>query len=317
MENLAEKVRIADSVTDLIGNTPLVRLHRVTEGAQAEVLAKLEFANPGGSVKDRIGLSMIVAAEAAGKIGPDTVILEPTSGNTGIGLAMVAAARGYHCTLVMPETASLERRKLMRAFGAELVLTPGAQGMQGAIRRADEMARENPRFFVPQQFENPANPAVHRRTTAEEIWRDTGGKIDILVSGVGTGGTLTGVASVIKPRNPQLYVVAVEPADSPVLSGGQPGAHKLQGLGAGFVPKVLDTSLIDEIVKVTTEEAFAMARRVPREEGILVGISSGAAIHAAVQIAKRPANDGKRAVVIVPSSGERYLSTALFANLES
>jgi cysteine synthase A len=317
MENLAEKVRIADSVTDLIGNTPLVRLHRVTEGAQAEVLAKLEFANPGGSVKDRIGLSMIVAAEAAGKIGPDTVILEPTSGNTGIGLAMVAAARGYRCTLVMPETASLERRKLMRAFGAELVLTPGAQGMQGAIRRADEMARENPRFFVPQQFENPANPAVHRRTTAEEIWRDTGGKIDILVSGVGTGGTLTGVASVIKPRNPQLYVVAVEPADSPVLSGGQPGAHKLQGLGAGFVPKVLDTSLIDEIVKVTTEEAFAMARRVPREEGILVGISSGAAIHAAVQIAKRPANDGKRAVVIVPSSGERYLSTALFANLES
>ena len=317
MENLAEKVRIADSVTDLIGNTPLVRLHRVTEGAQAEVLAKLEFANPGGSVKDRIGLSMIVAAEAAGKIGPDTVILEPTSGNTGIGLAMVAAARGYRCTLVMPETASLERRKLMRAFGAELILTPGAEGMQGAIRRADEMARENPRFFVPQQFENPANPAVHRRTTAEEIWRDTGGKIDILVSGVGTGGTLTGVASVIKPRNPQLYVVAVEPADSPVLSGGQPGAHKLQGLGAGFVPKVLDTSLIDEIVKVTTEEAFAMARRVPREEGILVGISSGAAIHAAVQIAKRPANDGKRAVVIVPSSGERYLSTALFANLES
>ncbi len=264
MENLAESARIADSVTDLIGNTPLVRLHRVTAGAQAEVLAKLEFANPGGSVKDRIGLSMIAAAEAAGKIGPDTIILEPTSGNTGIGLAMVAAARGYHCTLVMPETASLERRKLMRAFGAELVLTPGAEGMKGAIRRADEMARENPKFFVPQQFENPANPAVHRRTTAEEIWRDTGGKIDILVAGVGTGGTLTGVASVIKPRNPQLHVVAVEPGDSPVLSGGQPGAHKLQGLGAGFVPKVLDTSLIDEIVKVTKEEAFAMARRVPR-----------------------------------------------------
>ncbi len=316
MSYVAEQTRIADNVTELIGNTPLVRLHRVTDGAGAEVLAKLEFANPGGSVKDRIGLSMIEAAEAAGKLGPDTIILEPTSGNTGIGLAVVAVAKGYRCTLIMPETASLERRKLMRAYGAQLILTPGAEGMKGAIRRAEEMAAQDARYFIPQQFENPANPAVHRRTTAEEIWRDTGGRLDIFVAGVGTGGTLTGVGQVLKPRNPQLRVVAIEPADSPVLSGGQPGPHKLQGLGAGFVPKVLDTSLIDEIVKVTNDEAFAMARRVPREEGILVGISSGAAIHAAVQIAKRPENAGKRIVVIVPSNGERYLSTALFAHLE-
>jgi cysteine synthase len=313
---VTQQERIADNVTELIGNTPLVRLHRVTNGAQAEVLLKLEYANPGGSVKDRIGLSMIEAAEAAGKIGPETIILEPTSGNTGIGLAMVAAAKGYRCTLVMPETASMERRKLMRAYGAELILTPGPEGIKGAIRRTEEMAAANPNYFIPQQFENPANPAVHRRTTAEEIWNDTGGHVDILVSGIGTGGTLTGVASVIKQRNPQFRAVAVEPADSPVLSGGQPGPHKLQGLGAGFVPAVLDTSLIDEIIKVTTDEAFAMARRLPREEGILVGISSGAAVHAALQVARRPENAGKRIVVIIPSNGERYLSTPLFAHLE-
>jgi cysteine synthase len=313
---VTQQERIADNITELIGNTPLVRLHRVTNGAQAEVLLKLEYANPGGSVKDRIGLSMIEAAEAAGKLRPETIILEPTSGNTGIGLAMVAAAKGYRCTLVMPETASLERRKLMRAYGAELILTPGPEGIKGAIRRTEEMAAANPNYFIPQQFENPANPAVHRRTTAEEIWRDTGGHVDILVSGIGTGGTLTGVASVIKQRNPQFRAVAVEPADSPVLSGGQPGPHKLQGLGAGFVPAVLDTKLIDEIIKVTTDEAFAMARRLPREEGILVGISSGAAVHAALLVAQRPENAGKRIVVIIPSSGERYLSTPLFAHLE-
>ncbi len=308
--------RIANSVTELIGNTPLVRLRRVTAGAQAEVLAKLEFQNPGGSVKDRIALSMIEAAEAAGRIGPDTIILEPTSGNTGIGLAMVAAAKGYKCTLVMPDTMSLERRKLLRAYGAELILTPGAEGMRGAIRVATEMAAADPRYFIPQQFENPANPAIHRRTTAEEIWRDTDGRLDIFVSGVGTGGTLTGVGEVLKPRLPHLKIVAVEPAASPVLSGGKPGPHKIQGIGAGFVPAVLQTQYIDEIITVTNEDAFAMARRVPVEEGLLVGISSGAAIHAAVQVARRPENAGKRIVVIVPSNGERYLSTALFADLQ-
>lgn len=308
--------RIAQNITELIGNTPLVRLNRVTEGAAAEVLAKLEFQNPGGSVKDRIALSMIEAAEAAGRLGPDTIILEPTSGNTGIGLAMVAAAKGYKCTLVMPDTMSIERRKLLRAYGAELILTPGAEGMRGAIRVANEMAAADPRYFIPQQFENPANPAIHRRTTAEEIWRDTDGQLDIFVSGVGTGGTLTGVGEVLKPRLPHLKIVAVEPAASPVLSGGKPGPHKIQGIGAGFVPAVLKTELIDEIIQVTNEEAFAMARRVPVEEGILVGISSGAAIHAAVQVAKRPENAGKRIVVVVPSNGERYLSTALFADLQ-
>jgi cysteine synthase A len=307
---------IANNVTELIGNTPLVRLRRVTAGTGAEVLVKLEFQNPGGSVKDRIGLSMIEAAEAAGKLGPDTIILEPTSGNTGIGLAMVAAAKGYRCTLVMPETMSLERRKLLRAYGAELVLTPGSEGMKGAIRTATEMAAADPRYFIPQQFENPANPAVHRRTTAEEIWRDTEGKLDIFVSGVGTGGTLTGVGQVLKERLPGLKIVAIEPADSPVLSGGKPGPHKIQGIGAGFVPPILETGLIDEIVRVTNDEAFAMARRLPREEGILVGISSGAAVHAALQIAARPENTGKRIVVIIPSNGERYLSTALFADLQ-
>ncbi len=308
--------RILDNVTQLIGNTPLVRLHRVTRDAGAEVVVKLEFQNPGGSVKDRIGLSMIEAAEAAGKLNPDTIILEPTSGNTGIGLAMVAAAKGYRCALIMPETASLERRKLLRAYGAELILTPGPEGMRGAIRKANELAASDGRYFIPQQFENPANPAIHRRTTAEEIWRDTGGKLDIFVSGVGTGGTLTGVGQVLKERLPDLKIIAVEPADSPVLSGGQPGPHKIQGIGAGFVPAVLDTGLIDEIIKVTNDEALAMARRLPREEGILVGISSGAAVHAAVQVALRPENAGKRIVVIIPSNGERYLSTVLFADLE-
>jgi len=308
--------RIVNNITELIGNTPLVKLRRVTAGAGAEVLAKLEFQNPGGSVKDRIALSMIGAAEAAGKLGPDTIILEPTSGNTGIGLAMVAAAKGYKCALVMPDTMSIERRKLLRAYGAELILTPGAEGMRGAIRTATEMAAADPRYFIPQQFENLANPAVHRRTTAEEIWRDTDGALDILVSGVGTGGTLTGVGEALKPRLPGLKIIAVEPSASPVLSGGKPGPHKIQGIGAGFVPGVLQTGLIDEIVQVANEEAFAMARRVPVEEGILVGISSGAAIHAAVQVASRPENAGKRIVVIVPSNGERYLSTALFADLQ-
>jgi cysteine synthase A len=307
--------KIANNITELIGNTPLVRLNKVTSGIDAEILAKLEFQNPGGSVKDRIALSMIVAAEAAGHIGPNTILIEPTSGNTGIGLAMVAAAKGYRCTLVMPDTMSLERRKLLRAFGAELILTPGSEGMRGAIRLATEMAASNPNYFMPQQFENPANPEVHRRTTAEEIWGDTDGKLDIFVAGVGTGGTIIGVAQALKPRLPDLKFVAVEPADSPVLSGGKPGPHKIQGIGAGFVPGVLDMSLIDEIVQVTNDEAFAMARRMPAEEGILVGISSGAAIHAALQVAGRSENAGKRVVVIVPSYGERYLSTALFANL--
>lgn len=307
--------RIADSITDLIGNTPIVRLKRVVREVQAEVLVKLEFCNPGGSVKDRIALSMIEAAEAAGNIGAETIILEPTSGNTGIGLAMVAAAKGYRCALIMPDTMSLERRKLLRAFGAELILTPGSEGMRGAIRVATEIAASDGRYFIPQQFENPANPDVHRRTTAEEIWRDTEGRLDIFISGVGTGGTLTGVGSVLKPRLPGLKIVAVEPADSPVLSGGSPGPHKIQGIGAGFVPAVLDTRLIDEVIRVTTEEAFAMARRMPREEGILVGISSGAAIHAAVQIGQRPENQGRRILAVVPSYGERYLSTALFTDL--
>ena len=308
-------MRIANDVTELVGNTPLVRLRRLTEGAGADVVAKLEFYNPAKSVKDRIGLSMIEAAEEAGQIGPDTIILEPTSGNTGIALAFVCAARGYKCTLIMPDTMSRERRIVLRAYGAELVLTPGSEGMAGAINRAEQMAAEDARYFIPQQFKNPANPEVHRRTTAEEIWRDTDGEVDILVAGIGTGGTITGVGEVIKSRKPSFQVVAVEPAASPVLSGGQKGPHPIQGIGAGFVPEVLNTKIYDEVVQVKNEDAIETARRAAREEGLLVGISSGAAIWAAVQVARRPENDGKLIVVIVPSFGERYLSTPLFADL--
>jgi len=307
---------IARDIVDLIGNTPLVQLNRVTDGAPARVLAKLEFFNPAGSVKDRIGWSMIAAAERDGRISPDrTVIVEPTSGNTGIALAMVAAARGYRLILTMPETMSIERRILLRAFGAELVLTPGSEGMRGAIARAEQLVTETPGAFMPQQFNNPANPQVHRETTAEEIWRDTDGKLDFFVAGVGTGGTITGVAEMLKPRLPHLKVIAVEPARSPVLSGGEPGSHKIQGIGAGFKPEVLDMSVVDEVIQVTDEDAFVMARRIIREEGILCGISSGANTWAAVQLAKRPDNAGKTIVTVHPSTGERYLSTDLFADL--
>lgn len=308
---------IYNNITELVGRTPLVRLNRLAQenGAVAEILLKLEFFNPASSVKDRIGLAMIEAAEAAGQLRPDTIILEPTSGNTGIGLAFVAAAKGYRCTLVMPETMSLERRKLLRAYGAELVLTPGAEGMRGAINRATEMAAADPRYFIPQQFENLANPAIHRQTTAEEIWNDTDGQVDILIGGVGTGGTITGVGEVIKARKPGFQVIAIEPADSPVLSGGQPGPHKIQGIGAGFVPAVLNRDVIDEVIRVTNDDAMATARLVGNAEGILVGISSGAAVWAALQVAARPENAGKRIVVIIPSNGERYLSTALYADL--
>jgi cysteine synthase len=307
-------MKIANSVTELMGNTPLVRIHRLTAGAKGEVAAKLEFFNPAHSIKDRIGVSMIDAAEKAGKIKPDTIILEPTSGNTGIALAMVCAARGYKCTLTMPETMSRERRMLLRAYGAELILTPGGEGMTGAIRKAEELAASDPRYLIPQQFENPANPEIHRRTTAEEIWRDTDGKVDVFVAGVGTGGTITGVGEVLKARKPSVRIVAVEPDASPVLSGGTKGPHPLQGIGAGFIPKVLNTKIYDEVIRVTGEDAFATARRAAREEGLLVGISSGAALWAALQVARRPESAGKLIVVITPDFGERYLSTPLYAD---
>ena len=303
---------IAKDSTELIGNTPLVRLNRITEGAKAEVVAKLESFNPLGSVKDRIGVSMIVSAEEEGLIGKDTVIVEPTSGNTGIALVFVCAARGYKLILTMPDTMSLERRQLLSIFGAELVLTPGAEGMPGAVKKAEQLVAENPNYLMPQQFKNPSNPEIHRLTTAEEIWRDTDGRVDILVSGVGTGGTITGVAEVIKKRKPEFKAIAVEPTDSPVLSGGKPGSHKIQGIGAGFIPDVLRTDLVDEIIKVTNEDAGIMARRLAKEEGILAGISSGAATLAALQVAKRPENTGKLIVVVLPDTGERYLSTWLF-----
>lgn len=308
-------VRIAQNAAELVGNTPLVRLNRVTDGAPGDVMAKLEFYNPAHSVKDRIGVAMIDAAEKEGKINKDTIIIEPTSGNTGIALAFVCAARGYKCTLVMPETMSKERRMVLRAYGAELILTPGSEGMGGAIRRATEIAQSDPRYFIPQQFENPANPEIHRRTTAEEIWRDTDGLVDIVVAGIGTGGTITGVGEVLKSRKPGVKMIAVEPDASPVLSGGQKGPHPIQGIGAGFVPGVLNTQIYDEIIRVKAEDAFATARRMAREEGLLVGISSGAATWAAVQVAQRPENAGKLIVVIIPSFGERYLSTPLFADL--
>ncbi|HHV76543.1 MAG TPA: cysteine synthase A [Syntrophothermus lipocalidus] len=304
--------RIADSLTDLIGRTPLLRLQRVAADIEAEVVVKLEPFNPAGSIKDRIGFSMIKDAEDKGLISEDTVIIEPTSGNTGIALAFVCAARGYRLILTMPDTMSIERRNLLKAYGAELVLTPGLEGMRGAVEKAEQLAKEIPNAFIPQQFKNPANPAVHRATTAEEIWEDTDGKVDIVVGGVGTGGTITGIGEVIKKRKPGFQVVAVEPFDSPVLSGGQPGPHQLQGIGAGFVPDVLNLRLVDEIFKVRNEEAFATARRLTREEGILAGISSGAAVFAALEVAKRPENKGKLIVAILPDTGERYLSTALF-----
>jgi cysteine synthase A len=307
-------MKIANNVTELIGNTPLVRINRLTDGCVAEVVAKLEFFNPAHSVKDRIGVAMIAAAEQAGLIKPGTIILEPTSGNTGIALAMVCAAKGYLCVLTMPETMSKERQMLLRAYGAELVLTPGSEGMAGAIRIAEEMASADPKYFIPQQFENPANPEIHRKTTAEEIWRDTDGEVDILVAGVGTGGTITGIGEVIKARKPSFQAVAVEPDASAVLSGDPKGSHAIQGIGAGFIPLVLNTQIYSEIIRVKDEDALVTARRMAKEEGLLVGISSGAATWAALQVAKRTDNAGKLIVVIIPSFGERYLSTALFAN---
>jgi cysteine synthase A len=308
-------MRIANDITELVGNTPLVRIRKITDGADAEVLAKLEFFNPGNSVKDRIGVAMIDAAQEAGLIGPDTIVVEPTSGNTGIALAMVCAARGIKIVLTMPETMSIERRMLLRGYGAELILTPGPEGMGGAIARATELAASDPKYFMPQQFNNLANPAIHRKTTAQEIWNDTDGTVDIVVAGVGTGGTITGVGQALKELKPSIQIVAVEPDASPVLSGGTKGPHPLQGIGAGFVPAVLDTEAYDEVIRVVADDAMATARRAATEEGLLIGISSGAALWAAREVAKRPENAGKTIVVIIPSFGERYLSTALFAGL--
>jgi cysteine synthase A len=308
-------MRIANDVTELVGGTPLVRIRHLAEGAPAQVVAKLEFFNPAHSVKDRIGVAMVDALQEQGKIGADTVLVEPTSGNTGIALAMVCAARGIKIILTMPETMSIERRMLLRAYGAELVLTHGPDGMGGAIAKAKELVAANPNYVLPQQFENPANPEIHRRTTAEEIWADTDGMVDILVSGVGTGGTITGVGQALKERKPGVQVIAVEPAASPVLQGGAKGPHPLQGIGAGFVPPILDTTVYDEVIGVAADEAMETARRSAKEEGLLVGISSGAALWAACQVASRPENAGKLIVVIIPSFGERYLSTALFAGL--
>jgi len=304
--------RIADDITKLVGNTPLVRLKKMSKGLEVELLGKLESFNPLGSVKDRIGLAMIEDAEKRGILKPGMTIVEPTSGNTGIALAFVAAAKGYRCILVMPENMSVERRKILKAFGAEIFLTPAEEGMRGAVERAYQLVRQNPDYFLPQQFENPANPEIHRHTTAEEIWRDTEGKVDIFVAGVGTGGTITGVGEVLKERKPTVWIVAVEPELSAVLSGRPPGRHRIQGIGPGFIPKVLNREVIDEVVTVKDEEAMAMARRLAREEGILCGISSGAALHAALLVAQRPQNKGKTVVVMLPDTGERYLSTDLF-----
>ena len=308
-------MRIANEVTELVGNTPLVRLRRLVAGGKADVVAKLEFYSPAHSVKDRIGVSMLDAAEKAGKIKPDTIILEPTSGNTGIGLAFACAARGYKLVLTMPDTMSKERRVILRAYGAEVILTPGSEGMPGCLKRTEDLAASDPRYFIPQQFKNPANPEIHRKTTAEEIWRDTDGKVDILVAGIGTGGTITRVGEVIKARKPAFSCVAVEPDASPVLSGGQRGPHPIQGIGAGFIPDVLNTKIYDEVIRVKNDDALAMARRAPREEGLLVGISAGAALWAAVEVARRSESAGKLIVVIIPDFGERYLSTTLFADL--
>jgi cysteine synthase A len=305
-------MQIFSDINATVGRTPLVRLNNITDGLKAEILAKLEFFNPLASVKDRIAVSMIAAAEAGGLIGPDTLIVEPTSGNTGIALAFVCASKGYHLCLTMPDTMSVERRKLLIHLGAELVLTPGAQGMKGAIEEAQNIVDSKKDAYMPDQFKNPANPKIHRETTAEEIWKDTGGRVDMLVSGVGTGGTITGVAQVIKQRNPAFKAIAVEPADSPILSGGTAGPHKIQGIGAGFIPDVLELSLVDEVITVSNDDAFETARQLAAKEGLLAGISSGAAVRAALEMAKRDESSGKRIVVILPSTGERYLSTPLF-----